>query len=65
MKQEVWRLSSCLRGIYVVDDLLEGVILIAEEASRAILRYYGKEEGLALQQKVDKSPVTAADLFDS
>ncbi|OGO90614.1 MAG: 3'(2'),5'-bisphosphate nucleotidase [Coxiella sp. RIFCSPHIGHO2_12_FULL_42_15] len=46
-----------------MNELLHSIIEIAEQAGNAILHYYGKEKNeLAIQQKIDKSPLTVADL---
>lgn len=45
-----------------LDDLLAVLRTVAERAGKEILRYYVDEEEIAVQEKADQSPLTAADL---
>ena len=43
-------------------ELLPSIIAISEHAGQAIMAIYNQPERWELQQKVDNSPLTAADL---
>lgn len=51
-----------MRHKLLANETVEGVVALCRDAGEAILRVYGRSEGLTVESKADDSPLTEADL---